>query len=210
MTTPNQYPLSVRALQTACNQRSAREPVMELTEADVRQALRELRDQGLARTSPVRGRVARHEHTLEVQLDLADHDQAVLGVLLLRGPQTAGEIRTHTGRWIDADDLATVQEALGRLRDHAFLPLAEELPVEPGRREPRWRHLLGADAGAASDTTDGPSAGPAAVTADSGPAAPTAGGLTERVDALEDQVAALREELATLRREVAPSVEESR
>ncbi len=204
LTTPDQYPLSVNALRNACNQKSARDPVMDLSESDVQQGLRELRDEGLARTSPVRGRVSKHEHTLDVQLDLDERDQTVLGVLLLRGPQTVGEIRTRTDRWVAFDDLDAVQADLDRLRDHPFLPLVEELPREPGRRETRWRHLLGDDAAPAPP----PAAATATAEPDTNTTTPTAGALTERVAALEDEVTALREELAELRDRVAPIVEE--
>lgn len=212
LTTPNQYPLSVAALQTACNQKSAREPVMELAEADVQRGLRELRDEGLARTSPVRGRVSKHEHTLDVQLDLDEADQTVLGVLLLRGPQTVGEIRTRTDRWIDFPDLDATQAVLERLRDHPFLPLVEELPLEPGRREPRWRHLIGDDdtppAAAPEATAAAAPASPATAADAPTPATPTAGALTERITTLEEEVAALRDELDALQARVEPIVEE--
>lgn len=204
LTTPNQYPLTVAALQTACNQRSARDPVMELSETDVQQGLRELRDEGLARTSPVRGRVPKHEHTLDVQLDLSPPDQTVLGVLLLRGPQTVGEIRTRTERWVEFADLEAVQGVLERLADHQFLPLVAELPREPGRRESRWTHLLG-------DPEAMPAAAPAAAAAAPEPAdamAPTRAELADRVEQLEEQVEQLRDELAALRDQVTPIVEE--
>jgi uncharacterized protein YceH (UPF0502 family) len=211
LTTPDQYPLSVRALQTACNQKSAREPVMDLAETDVQQGLRELRDEGLARTSPVRGRVSKHEHTLDVHLDLDDRDQTVLGVLLLRGPQTVGEIRTRTERWVDLPGLDEAQAVLERLRDHPFLPLVEELPREPGRREPRWRHLLGDTEPAAATTAPRaapsrpapaatPTATPPAVAAADDATAPD---LADRVAALETEVASLRGELAALHDELA-------
>ncbi len=150
--------------------------------------------------------MSKHEHTLDVQLDLDDRDQTVLGVLPLRGPQTVGEIRTRTERWVEFPDLEAVQDVLERLRDHPFLPLAEELPLEPGRREPRWQHLLGDE-----DAAPAPDAAP--VPTDTGatdaPApTPTAGALTERVASLEEEVAALRAELQTLRDQVAPIVEE--
>lgn len=202
LTTPDQYPLSVNALRSACNQKSARDPVMDLAETDVQQGLRELRDEGLARTAPVRGRVSRHEHTLDVQLDLDERDQTVLGVLLLRGPQTVGEIRTRTERWVEFVDLDAVQAVLDRLRDHPFLPLVEELPREPGRRETRWRHLLGDD-----DAPAPPPAVPDDEVVTSTPT-PTAGALTERVTDLEAQVAALRTELDELRGRVGPIIEE--
>lgn len=204
LTTPNQYPLTVAALQTACNQKSARDPVMELSETDVQQGLRELRDEGLARTSPVRGRVSKHEHTLDVQLDLAPPDQTVLGVLLLRGPQTVGEIRTRTERWVDFADLDAVQAVLERLANHPFLPLVAELPREPGRRESRWMHLLG-DPEAVPPTA--PTAAPAAATPDT-TLAPTRAELADRVEQLEQQLQQLRAELADLHERVAPIVEE--
>lgn len=201
LTTPDQYPLSVNALRSACNQKSARDPVMDLAETDVQQGLRELRDEGLARTAPVRGRVSRHEHTLDVQLDLDERDQTVLGVLLLRGPQTVGEIRTRTERWVEFGDLDAVQAVLERLRGHPFLPLVEELPREPGRRETRWRHLLGDDEAPAPAPVADDGAGTSTPT-------PTAGALTERVTDLEAQVAALRTELDELRGRVGPIIEE--
>lgn len=203
LTTPNQYPLSVAALQTACNQRSARDPVMELSETEVQQGLRELRDEGLARTSPVRGRVPKHEHTLDVQLDLSPPDQTVLGVLLLRGPQTVGEIRTRTERWVSFADLDAVEAVLARLAAHPFLPLVRELPREPGRRETRWTHLLG------DPEAEVPVAAPSAVDADVDPTpVPTAGALTERVASLEEAVEALRAEVAELRGRVTPVLDE--
>ncbi|MFT6803685.1 MAG: hypothetical protein ACJA2H_000695, partial [Nitriliruptoraceae bacterium] len=142
LTTPAQYPLSVAALQTACNQRSARDPVMELSEGQVQTGLSELRSDSLCRTSPVRGRVHKHEHLLERQLDLDEAAQTVLGVLLLRGPQTVGEIRTRTERWHDFPSLEAVEAVLTRLAEHPFVALAAELPREPGRREARWTDLL--------------------------------------------------------------------
>ena len=206
LTTPDQYPLSVNALRTACNQKSARDPVMDLSESDVQQALRELRDEGLARTAPVRGRVSKHEHTLDVQLDLDERDQTVLGVLLLRGPQTVGEIRTRTERWVGFEDLDDVQDVLDALREHPFLPLVEELPREPGRRETRWQHLLGDHA----ETPAVPLHEPRDDAAEDAAVAPTptAGALTERVTALEAELAVVRAELAALRAQVAPIVEE--
>lgn len=204
LTTPNQYPLTVAALQTACNQKSARDPVMELSETDVQQGLRELRDEGLARTSPVRGRVSKHEHTLDVQLDLTPPDQTVLGVLLLRGPQTVGEIRTRTERWVDFADLDAVQAVLERLANHQFLPLVAELPREPGRRESRWMHLLG-DPDVEATTA---SSGASRTAPEPSVTAPTRAELADRVEQLEQQLQQLRAELADLHERVAPIVEE--
>lgn len=199
LTTPQQYPLTLAALQAACNQRSAREPVMELSEGEVHHGLRELRDHDLSRTAPVRGRATRYQHELAVQLDLDEAAQTVLGVLLLRGPQTVGEVRTRTERWHEFTDLDEVETVLGRLADHPFLALAAELPREPGRREARWNHLLGPPAEQVLAASPRPTATPDAradAPAPGGAAAPTAGALAERVAALEDEVAGLREELA--------------
>ena len=202
LTTPQQYPLTLNALVGACNQRSAREPVMELAENEVHQGLRQLREHELCRTAGTRGRTSRYEHRLDVQLDLDDADQSVLGVLLLRGPQTVGEIRTRTERWHGFDDLATVEAVLARLADHPFLPLVAELPREPGRREARWTHLLGdgseAVAAASPDATPdtgrgaGPSAGPGA-----GPGAAEVPVLQARVRELEAELEELRDQVTT-------------
>ncbi len=214
LTTPAQYPLSVSALQTACNQRSARDPVMELSEADVSAGLTELRGHDLARTSPLRGRVSKHEHTLDRQLDLDEAAQTVLGVLLLRGPQTVGEIRTRTERWHDFGSLEAVEEVLGQLAAHPFVTLVAELPREPGRRETRWVELLqhrdaagehdqGVDGGEGHDDGDAPARGTLVVRS-AAPPVPTAGQLTERVEALESTVAELRAQLDSLTEQLAP------
>lgn len=215
LTTPNQYPLSVSALRSACNQRSARDPVVDLTETEVQQGLRELRDHDLARTSPVRGRVPRHEHTLDRQLDLDEAAQTVLGVLLLRGPQTVGEIRTRTDRWHGFADLDEVESLLVRLAGHPFLPLVEELPREPGRREARWTHLLGDDAvatstgavpGPTSTHAHAPARAPVTERDDAaaGTAPAPAPSPTSRLMALEDRVASLEATLAQVTEQLAP------
>lgn len=213
LTTPQQYPLTLAALVGACNQRSARDPVMELTEGQVQQALRELREHELSRTAGVRGRVPRYEHRLDLQLDLADADQAVLGVLLLRGPQTVGEIRTRSERWADLGELDDVEARLGALATHHLLPLVTEMEREPGRRETRWAHRLGdTDPGtpsvAPTPATPAPSvASRPDVTTSAAPSAPSdadapshdGGDLAGRVAALEDVVERLRDDLAELR-----------
>ena len=209
LTTPAQYPLSVAALQTACNQRSARDPVMDISEGQVQTGLTELRSHDLCRTSPMRGRVHKHEHQLERQLDLDEAAQTVLGVLLLRGPQTVGEIRTRTERWHDFPSLEAVEAVLTKLAEHPFVTLVAELPREPGRREARWTDLLTdrtADAAPApdSDGTEAPPADGRIVVRETAPPVPTAGQLTERVEALEAQVAELGSQLRSLTDQLAP------
>jgi uncharacterized protein YceH (UPF0502 family) len=212
LTTPAQYPLSIAALQTACNQRSAREPVMDISEGQVQTALAELRSDSLCRTSPVRGRVHKHEHLLERQLDLDEAAQTVLGVLLLRGSQTVGEIRTRTERWHDFPSLEAVEAVLTRLADHPFVTLVAELPREPGRREARWTDLI---TDHAPDLTPGRTPGPddnvisppsdgRVVVRETTPPIPTAGQLTQRVDALEAEMAELKTQLAALTDQLSP------
>jgi uncharacterized protein YceH (UPF0502 family) len=215
LTTPAQYPLSVAALQTACNQRSARDPVMELSEGQVQTGLAELRSDSLCRTSPVRGRVHKHEHLLERQLDLDEAAQTVLGVLLLRGPQTVGEIRTRTERWHDFPSLAAVEGVLTRLAEHPFVTLTAELPREPGRREARWTDLLtehapgltpGLTPGITLGTDDSvtPPSDGRVVVRETAPPVPTAGQLTQRVDVLEKEFAELQTQLAALIAQLSP------
>ncbi|NYF92115.1 YceH family protein [Tunturiibacter empetritectus] len=152
ITTPENYPLSLNALVNACNQRSSREPVMELTEEEVRQALHGLED--LALTNPVReSRVPKYEHRIRTVLNLRRDETAVVCLLLLRGPQTPGELRSRAERLYTFDDLAAVQSTLERLAARPTTdestpekasPLVTVLPRQPGSREARYAHLLGA------------------------------------------------------------------
>ena len=142
MTTPDAYPLTVNSLLSAANQRSSRDPVMDLTEDDVRTALDTL--QALALVSPARdsGRAARFEHRIRTVLNLRRDETAILCLLLLRGPQTPGELRSRSDRMFSFDDLAAVQSALDRLAARPD-PLVAALPRAPGSREIRSMHLLG-------------------------------------------------------------------
>jgi len=152
ITTPENYPLSLNALVNACNQRSSREPVLELTEEEVRQALHTLEDHAL--TNPVRdARVPKYEHRIRTVLNLRRDETAVLCLLLLRGPQTPGELRSRAERLYTFDDLAAVQSTLERLANRSTTeeskpetsrPLVTVLPRQPGSREARYAHLLGA------------------------------------------------------------------
>jgi uncharacterized protein YceH (UPF0502 family) len=152
ITTPENYPLSLNALVNACNQRSSRDPVLDLTEDEVRQALHSLED--LALVSPVRdSRVPKYEHRIRTVLNLRRDETAVLCLLMLRGPQTPGELRSRADRLYTFDDLAAVQSTLERLASRATSeasndptgtgPLTTILPRQPGSREARYSHLLG-------------------------------------------------------------------
>ena len=140
ITTPEYYPLSLNALVNACNQKSSREPVMELTEADVRSALFALEGDGLVRVL-ADARVPKYEHRMRDPLQLRRDEVAVICLLLLRGPQTAAELRARADRLYSFDDTAAVQATLERLagRDE---PVVRMMARQPGAREARWRHLL--------------------------------------------------------------------
>ena len=138
--TPEYYPLSLNALIAACNQKSSREPVMELSEEEVRSSLRHLEDIGYTSTAHD-SRVLKFEHRVRTVLNLRRDETAVLCLLLLRGPQTPGELRTRTDRMYTFDDLAAVQSTLTRMVERET-PLAALLPRQPGAREARYAHLL--------------------------------------------------------------------
>jgi uncharacterized protein YceH (UPF0502 family) len=151
ITTPENYPLSLNALVNACNQRSSRDPVLDLTEDEVRQALHSL--EALALTTPVRdSRVPKYEHRIRTVLNLRRDETAVLCLLMLRGPQTPGELRSRADRLFTFDDLAAVQSTLERLAAREAAndptgtgPLTAILPRQPGSREARYAHLLGGE-----------------------------------------------------------------
>jgi uncharacterized protein len=191
ITTPDYYPLTLNALLAACNQKSNREPVMELDEPSVRGALDSLGDKGMAGEARSEGRVQRFEHRLSELWNLGRRESAVLCTLLLRGPQTPGELRGRSERMHRIEDLDEMQLVLQKLMDHSP-SLAMLLPRQPGTKESRYADCLG---GADAATSDAPSA--QAFTASS------AGGASEnaeRIRALEDEVARLRAEVDSLRR----------
>ncbi len=140
ITTPEYYPLSINALVNACNQKSSRDPVMELNERDVRGALNSLEDQGLVRVIPD-ARVSKFEHRLRDGLNLRRDEIAVICLLLLRGPQTPAELRARAERLYAFDDTAAVAATLERLAAREQ-PLTRAMARQPGAREVRWRHLL--------------------------------------------------------------------
>jgi len=196
ITTPENYPLSLNALLNACNQRSSRDPVLDLDEEQVRQALHVLEDADLV--TPVRdARVPKYEHRIRTVLNLRRDETAILCLLLLRGPQTPGELRSRADRLYNFDDLTAVQSTLERL---AARPATDEsgnesagsltilLPRQPGSREARYAHLLGDP----PDLTSTQYAAPAD-RAEAG-----APNQTQRLARLEAEVAALSAALQVL------------
>jgi uncharacterized protein YceH (UPF0502 family) len=194
ITTPEYYPLSVNALMNACNQKSNREPAMTLEEEAVRQALRSMSEQALVRSAGGDSRVAKFEHRLNELYNFHRHEIAVLCVLMLRGPQTPGELRTRAGRMYAFEDLEAVHAALNLLmrREPA---LVKVLPRQPGTKESRYMHLLAGD--------ESPKRHEAADIVSSGAAEHVAAVEAERVTQLESEVDELRREIETFRRQFA-------
>jgi len=191
ITTPEYYPLSLNALINACNQKSNREPVMNLDEDAVRSAIRSLNDQGLTRfASTADSRVGKHEHRLNETFNFHRHEIALLCVLLLRGPQTPGELRTRTERMYAFEDLESVQNALNLLakRDP---PLVKVLPRQPGTKESRYAHLLSR----VEETT--------ALAQANGDCPVSAAAKNDRIAALEEEIGELRTDVAELKEQFA-------
>jgi uncharacterized protein YceH (UPF0502 family) len=179
MTTPDYYPMSLNALCAACNQKSNREPVMSLDEDTVLGALETLKGKGLTlRTSGGDHRVPKYGHRLGEVFNFDRREQAVLCVLLLRGPQTVGELRGRTERLHAFDSLGDVEATLHRLTDWTP-PLVQKLARQPGEKEPRFAHLLSGE-----------------IASHASPADPV-----EHRSPLEERVAHLEEQLAELRRQ---------
>jgi uncharacterized protein YceH (UPF0502 family) len=194
LATPDHYPLTLNALATACNQKSSREPVMDLSEREVREATERLMRRGLAGTASGAGhRVAKFRHNLDRALDLSRRELAALAVLMLRGPQTAGEIRTRTSRLADFASVEDAEEALWLLSDRED-PLVVRLPRGPGQSADRFAHTLSGEVEAAAPTAEAEGEEP-------GNAVAIAGGptLAERVEVLETEVARLRAEMEAFR-----------
>jgi uncharacterized protein YceH (UPF0502 family) len=182
ITTPEYYPLSLNALANACNQKNNREPVTNLDEGEIRQALHRLEDFGLA--SAARGtesRVAKYEHHMQEVFNFTRGEIAVMCVLLLRGPQTPGELRGRTERMHPFEELSDVQSTLQRLMQREP-PLVMVLPRQPGTKEARYAHLL------SGEVTE---PAPMEVL----PAARGTAHLEAEVDALRQEVAQLREQV---------------
>ena len=191
LTTPEYYPLSLNALVNACNQKSNRDPVMNLTDNAVGQALRSLDKEGLAGPADAMdNRVTKFGHRLQEAFNFDRREIAVLCELLLRGPQTPGELRSRAERMHRFDDLGQVQSTLQRLAQREP-PLVKVLPRQPGTKEARYTHLLSGDAQ--------PQTPHVVVEADC--ADGNAGG--ERVVRLENEVANLRKEVSDLQQQFA-------
>lgn len=185
--TPDYYPLSLNALVNACNQRSNRDPVVNYGEGAVEEALAALRAQGLAlRITGGDSRVPKHAQRFTEKFNLGRREQAVMCMLMLRGPQTVGELRGRAERLYQFDGLEAVETTLNRLAEMEFV---KKLPRQAGFKEPRWAHLLSGE----------PEAGPGDASEPEPPAgrAPTD---RERIAALEAALAELRREFEDFKR----------
>lgn len=207
-TTPDQYPLSLNALTTACNQKSAREPVMHLTAGEVQRVVDGLVKKYLVSDrAGFGGRVTKYKHrfcnTEFGSLQFTDQERGTLCVLMLRGPQTPGEIRARTQRLCEFTDVDEVESVLAALARHEAGPFVTRLPREPGKRESRYAQLLGGPVEAAAASApppreETPDVEPAAAAPEhkAGGAAPAS--LEARVAALEEALAELRRRLDAL------------
>ncbi|MGQ5525355.1 YceH family protein [Chitinimonas sp. PSY-7] len=183
-TVPDTYPLSLNALVAGCNQKTSRDPVLEATEADVTAAIDTLRSHTLVMESSG-GRVVRYAHNMDRVLGLPSQAVALLTVLMLRGPQTAGELRLNCDRLHKFADISTVEAFLQELAERSTGALVVELSRQPGARENRWAHLLSGEPKfeAVSNTVT---------------SLPSQIALESRVTALETELAALRATVANL------------
>ncbi len=192
ITTPDYYPLSLNALVNACNQKNNREPVMNLEESAVREALSTLQEKRLA--GPAGGadsRVTKFEHRLQEVFNFDRREIAVICVLLLRGPQTPGELRGRTDRMYHFDALDDVVSTLDRLA-HREPPLVAILPRQPGTKESRYTHLFSGEPPEQVVVARAPS-----------PATATGSSTNDRIAVLEEEVAKLRSELNEVQQLVA-------
>jgi uncharacterized protein YceH (UPF0502 family) len=188
-TTPDAYPLTLNALRLACNQSTSRDPVVDYDEATVRDAAQGLGTRGLARMTSYHGsRTAKYRHLLDEALGVSPEERALLCVLMLRGPQTLGELKQRSERLHAFADLKAVQDTLDRLTAQELGRWQER---RPGQKEARYGHLL-SEAATAEEQERSESTG--------SDGAPVSGGAS--AEDLAAEVASLREELEALRREV--------
>jgi uncharacterized protein YceH (UPF0502 family) len=188
-TTPDAYPLSLNALRAACNQSTNREPVVQYDEETIRDALNRLSRRRFTRLTSYHGsRTAKYRHLVDEALQIGPEEQAVLAVMMLRGPQTPGELLQRTERLFHFPDSATLHAVLERLMQRELVTRYER---RPGQREERYGHQLGGEAEErAVAAVPAPAPGP-----------PPAGG-EDRLDRLERELAELRAEVAALREEL--------
>jgi uncharacterized protein YceH (UPF0502 family) len=179
-TTPEYYPLSLNALMLACNQKTNREPVVSYAEDTVSEALHSLREKRLARPASAGGRVAKYEHSIVEVFNLGRRELALLCTLMLRGPQTVGELRDRSERMRSFSDLVEVEACLETLMRWEPSPLVTRLARQPGTKEPRYKQLLG---GGESTPVEGASSS----------------SVEEQLEILRREVAELREEVSRLR-----------
>jgi uncharacterized protein len=194
-TVPDSYPLTLNSLQNGCNQKSAREPAMSLSEAEISEAIDGLRACSLVIESSG-SRVTRYEHNFQRAAGVPEQSAVLLGLLMLRGPQTAGELRINTERWYKFLDIASVDAFLEELQDRSAEKggaLVVKLPRAPGAREQRWAHLLCGPVDLAE---------PAAAAKTGGAAEEDVIALTRRLAALEDTVEQLRNQLQSLQQQL--------
>jgi uncharacterized protein YceH (UPF0502 family) len=180
-TVPDSYPLSLNSLLQGCNQKTSRDPLMELSEAQVAEALGTLKAANLVREMPG-GRTTRFEHNFQRGIGVFEQAAVLLGLLMLRGPQTAGELRLNTERWYKFADISSVEGFLEELQDRSIEkggPLVVKLDRAPGAREQRWAHLLCGPVDVAQAGTSRLYEG-------------TSSATSERIDRLESEVAQLR------------------
>jgi uncharacterized protein len=186
-TVPDSYPLTLSVLLAGCNQKTSREPSMNLDEAQVLTALDTLKSRDLVRESSG-GRVARFSHNFQRGIGVYEQAAVLLGMLMLRGPQTAGELRLNTERWYPFADISSVDGFLDELQERSAEkggPLVVKLPRAPGAREQRWAHLLCGPVADAGNPVDGARH-------------PPDGSLAQRVAQLENELAMLRKTVASL------------
>ena len=190
-TVPDSYPLTLNTLTLGCNQKTSRDPLMALAESQVQDALDALKLLSLVFESSG-SRVARYEHNFQRVVGVPEQSAVLLGLLMLRGPQTAGELRINTERWYRFADISSVEGFLEELQDRSEDKggaLVVKLPRAPGAREQRWAHLLCGPVDLSAASASNAVAEPAGVSLDD------ARRLEARIRSLEDEVATLRASL---------------
>lgn len=193
ITTPDQYPLSLNALTNACNQKSNRDPVLNLDQSTVQETLDELSKKFFVNGKTSYGsRVEKYKHRFcnvgFGALEFTQQEQGIICTMFLRGPQTPGELRTHTNRLCQFSDVQEVEAVLDHLMQRSDGPFVVKLPREPGKRESRFAHLFSGEVEiVATETTVAPSQATSAISE------------SHRIDQLEQEVKALREEIELLK-----------